>query len=257
MTDSNQAPALLETDGAIATITLNRPAAYNAIDIEMAQTLERLALQVEAQAEIRVLVLRAAGKAFCAGGDIRLFVEHLDNLTAPITELLQHLNGFVSTLRRMPQLVITSVQGPAAGAGFSLAFMGDFCVAAEGARFTPAYAQIGISPDAGGSIGVVRALGPRRALQLFLTEPEISSQRAEALGLVTQVAPDEQLAAATLALAQRLAAINPIAAAHTKQLVWQASDIPISARLAAEASGVLSCMQTEAFKLQVRKFAAR
>ena len=144
MAERNEAPALLEVDGPIATITLNRPGAYNAIDIEMARTLEALALDVEARAEVRVLVLRAAGKAFCAGGDIKLFIEHLDDLAPPIGILLKHLNGFVSALRRMPQLVVTSVQGPAAGAGFSLAFMGDFCVAAEGARFSTAYARIGI-----------------------------------------------------------------------------------------------------------------
>ena len=254
---NSDAPTMLRIDGAIATITLNRPEAYNAIDIETAVCLESLAATVEARDDVRVLVINAAGKAFCAGGDVKLFAEHIDNLGPPISALLNHLNGFLLTLRRMPQIVITSVQGAAAGAGFSLAFMGDLCIAADNARFRPAYAQIGVSPDAGGTVGVVQTVGPRVALQLFLGEPEISSERAERLGLVSKIVPAAELTEATVVYAQALAAISPVAAAMTKKLIWQSAENPLSDQLNAEQQAILGCMGTPEFKARVRSFGSR
>lgn len=159
MIDEQEACACLSVNGMIATITLNKPTAYNAIDTDMALRLKLLALEVEARKDIRVLVLAGAGKSFCAGGDLDFFVRHIDDLAPPITQLLTDLNIFLLVLQRMPALVLTSVQGVAAGAGFSLAFMGDFCIAADNARLRPAYIQIGLSPDAGGTAALVRAVG--------------------------------------------------------------------------------------------------
>lgn len=255
--NSEHAPASLEIVGSIATITLDRPEAYNAIDIAMARCLEELSAVVEAREDVRVLVLRASGKVFCAGGDVKLFVEHLEKLAPPISELLTHLNDFLLRLRRMRPLVVTSVHGSAAGAGLSLAFIGDFCIAADDARFRPAYAQLGVSPDAGGTHAVVRALGARGALQLFLLEPELSAVRAQELGLVTKAVPAADLDAATTQMVERLAAINPEAAASTKQLVWQSSLSQLDEQLEAESQAILRCMETEEFKAKVRKFASR
>lgn len=254
---SEQSPAHLSIDGAIATLTLNRPAAYNAIDISMARCLAQLAKEVEELQQVRVLLLRGAGKAFCAGGDISLFVANADDLGPPITELLGNLNDFLLTLRRMPQLVITCVHGLAAGAGLSLACMGDISVAGYNTRFRPAYAALGLSPDAGGSVGIVEAVGPRRALQLLLLEDEIDGRRAEHLGLVTYVVEEQVLEATAAAFAQKAAALSPDAVAATKRLCWQSSDTPLKAQLGGELHAILGCMRTDVFLGNISRFASR
>lgn len=242
------APALLQVEGVVAFITLNRPGSFNAIDIDMAVCLEELALIVERDRRVRVLVIRGAGKAFCAGGDIKLFLAHIDDLAPPISRLLEHLNRFLLALRRMDKLVLTSVHGAVAGAGFSMAFMGDFCIAADNARFRPAYAQIGVSPDSGGTIGLVQALGARRALQIFLDEPEISVERADQLGLLSRVVGQTELEAQTREYAERLAGLSHTAAAATKRLVWQSASVPVNQQLEFEARSIISCMTTSEFR---------
>jgi len=188
-------PALLRTDGPLATITLNRPAAFNAIDLAIAKRLEELGLQVEASENIRVLVIEGEGRAFCAGGDLATIgaAAAADTIAPVVGEMLQHYHGFIATLRRMPKIVLASVHGSAAGAGLSLAFVADLCIAAEDARFTPAYAKLGVSPDGGGTVGVVRAVGVRRALQIFLAEDSFSAAQAFAWGLVAKVVPAAEL----------------------------------------------------------------
>tara|TARA_R110000796_G_scaffold252001_1_gene384796 strand:+ start:42575 stop:43384 length:810 start_codon:yes stop_codon:yes gene_type:complete len=242
------APALLEVDGPLAIITLNRPASFNAIDIDMAVCLEMLALRVKQTDSVRVLVLRGAGKAFCAGGDVSLFLAHIDNLEPPISKLLSHLNRFLLVLREMDKVVLTSVHGAVAGAGFSMAFMGDFCIAAANTRFRPAYAQIGVSPDAGGTVGLVHAVGARRALQIFLNEPELDCGRADQLGLLAKVVEPAELEAKTHQFAMQLAQLNPVAVAGTKRLVWQSGAVSLEQQLADEAHSIITCMATKEFK---------
>lgn len=245
---------LLKVEGAIATLTFNRPDVYNSIDSQMARRLNVLALQVEQLEQVQVLIIRGAGKAFCAGGDINFFIRHAADLGPPITELLTHLNAFLITLKRMPALVITSVHGVAAGAGFSLAFMGDYCIAAKSARFRPAYASLGVSPDAGGSYALVQSLGARRALAVLLS-PELGGDQALTLGLVTEQAPDAELEQVTLAFARNLVKLNPQALASTKQLVWRASGHGLQQHLDAELHEMLKCMATPRFHETIRRFA--
>ena len=192
-------PALLSLEGPIATITLNRPAAFNSIDLSIAKKLEALGAEVEASDDIRVLVIEGAGRAFCAGGDLQTIgaAAAADTIAPVVGELLQHYHAFITMLRRMPKIVLASVHGSAAGAGLSLAFVADLCIATEDARFTPAYAKLGVSPDGGGTVGVVAAVGVRRALQIYLAEDSFSAAQALSWGLVTRVVPAVELKAAT------------------------------------------------------------
>src|SRR5215469_2386143 len=196
---SSDDPALLRIDGAIATITLNRPAAFNSINLAIAQKLEALSAEVEASDDIRVLVIEGEGRAFCAGGDLQTIGAAAEAGTiAPVVgELLKHYHAFITTLRRMPKIVLSSVHGSAAGAGLSLAFVADLCIAAEDARFTPAYSKLGVSPDGGGTVGVVAAVGARRALDIFLCQDSFSAAQAFAWGLVAKVVPAAELKSAT------------------------------------------------------------
>src|ERR1700690_959459 len=133
-------PALLRIEGPIATITLNRPAAFNSIDLSIARKLEQLSAEVEADDDIRVLVIEGAGRAFCAGGDLQTIgaAAAAGNITPVVSELLKHHHAFITSLRQMAKIVLASGHGSAAGAGLSLAFVADLCICADDARFTPA-----------------------------------------------------------------------------------------------------------------------
>jgi enoyl-CoA hydratase/carnithine racemase len=157
----------------------------------------------------------------------------------------------------MPKVVLASVHGSAAGAGLSLAFVADLCIAAEDARFTPAYAKLGVSPDGGGTVGVVASVGARRALQIYLAEDTFSAAQAYDWGLVTKVVPAAELKAATRELAQRLAQNAPAALAATKALIQRAPVAPIEAQLDAERDAIIDCMHTDEFRVAVKKFTSK
>ena len=253
---SSDDPALLALDGAIATITLNRPAAFNSINLPIAKKLEQLAADVEADDDIRVLVIQGEGRAFSAGGDLQTngAAAAADNVAPVVSELLLHYHAFITSLRRMNKIVVSSVHGSAAGAGLSLAFVADMCIATDDARFTPAYAKIGVSPDGGGTVGVVSAVGARRALQIFLAEDSFSAAQAYDWGLLAKVVPAGELKSATRALAARLAK-NPLSAiAATKALIHRAATNPIDAQLDAEKDAIIDCMHTDDFRAAVKKF---
>ena len=252
-------PALLRIEGPIATITLNRPAAFNSIDLSIARKLEQLSAEVEADDDIRVLVIEGEGRAFCAGGDLQTIgaAAAADNIAPVVGELLRHHHAFITTLRRMPKIVLSSVHGSAAGAGLSLAFVADLCIAAEDARFTPAYSKLGVSPDGGGTVGVVAAVGTRRALQIFLAEDSFSAAQAHAWGLVAKVVPAVELKAATRELAHRLAQNAPAGLAATKALIHRAPVTPIEAQLDAERDAIIDCMHTDEFRAAVKKFTSK
>jgi enoyl-CoA hydratase/carnithine racemase len=263
MPDSSQLnaadPALLAIDGPVATITLNRPAAYNSINLAIAKKLELLAAQVEADETVRVLVIQGEGRAFSAGGDLQTIgaAAEADTIAPVVGELLKHYHAFIEILRRMPKIVLTSVHGSAAGAGMALAFVADLCIAADSARFTPAYAKIGVSPDGGSTVGMVGTVGTRRALQIFLAEDSFSAQQAHDWGLVAKVVPEAELKTATRQFAERLAQNTPAAIGGTKSLVYQAALTPTKQQLDAEEEKIIEAMQTKDFRIAVKKFTSK
>jgi enoyl-CoA hydratase/carnithine racemase len=252
-------PALLRIEGPIATITLNRPSAFNSIDLSIAKKLEQLGAEVEADDDIRVLIIEGAGRAFSAGGDLQTIgaAAAADTIAPVVGELLKHYHAFIETLRRMPKIVLTSVHGSSAGAGMGLAFVADLCIAADDARFTPAYAKIGVSPDGGSTVGMVGTVGVRRSLQIFLAEDSFSAQQAYDWGLVAKVVPAADLKAATRQFAERLAQNPPAAIGGTKSLVYQAPVTPTKLQLDAEEEKIIEAMHTEEFRVAVKKFTSK
>src|SRR6266403_3850355 len=252
-------PALLSIEGPIATIRLNRPAAFNSIDLSIARKLEQLGAEVEANDDIRVLVIEGEGRAFCAGGDLQTIgaAAAADTIAPVVGELLKHYHAFVTTLRRMPKIVLANVHGSAAGAGLSLAFVADLCIATDDARFTPAYAKLGVSPAGGGTVGVVAGGGVRRAMQVYLAEDSFTAQQAYDWGLVAKVVPAVELKAATRELALRLAQNAPAGLAATKALIHRAATTPITQQLDAERNAIIDCMLTEDFRIAVKKFTSK
>src|ERR1700760_4889224 len=239
-------PALLRIEGPIATITLNRPGAFNSVNLAIAQRLEQLAAEVEGNSDIRVLVIEGEGRAFCAGGDLQTIgaAAASDSIAPVVGELLKHYHAFITTLRKMPKLVLSSVHGSAAGAGMSLAFIADLCIAAEDARFTPAYHKLGVSPDGGGTVGVVSTVGVRRALQIYLGEDNLTAQQAYDWGLVAKGVPADELKAATREFALRLAQTAPSGIAATKALIHRSPTSPIEQQLDAEGGGIIPRLLT-------------
>src|SRR5260370_33606730 len=148
-------PALRRIEGPMATFNLTGPSAFNPIDLAIAKKLEQLGAVVEANDHIRVLVIEGEGRDFCGGGDLQTIgaAAAADNIAPVVGEMLSHYHAFITALRRMAKIVLASVDGSAAGAGLSLAFVADLCIAPQDTPFTPAYAHPGVSPDGGRTPG--------------------------------------------------------------------------------------------------------
>jgi 2-(1,2-epoxy-1,2-dihydrophenyl)acetyl-CoA isomerase len=200
------APIRFDLADRVATLTLDRPDRLNALVPEMREGFEA-ALAAAASPAVKVLVLRGAGRAFCAGGDIGWMARALEEGRWAEMEALLNLGVAVAHgLATLPKPVVAVVQGPAAGAGMSLALCADLRIAATEAAFSMAFAKIGLHPDWGGSVMLSRLVNPALAGELMMTGETIDAGRALAMGLVNHVVPADQLDAAAQALVGRLAA---------------------------------------------------
>lgn len=199
-------PIRFEIRERIATLTLNRPDKLNALVPDMKEGFEE-ALAKAADPAVKALLLRGAGRAFCAGGDIGWMAKALSEGRWTEMEALLDLGASVAhALATLPKPVVAIVHGPAAGAGMSLALCADLRIATPEALFSMAFVKIGLHPDWGGSIGLSRLVNPAIAAELMLTGDTIDAARAQVLGLVNQIVPADQLEAAVEALCRRLAA---------------------------------------------------
>jgi 2-(1,2-epoxy-1,2-dihydrophenyl)acetyl-CoA isomerase len=247
-------PVLLERSGAIATITLNRPALLNALNGELAQQLYAAVQSCAADEAIRCVVLRGAGRGFMAGGDIKSFRERLNTPGGPTEFLFEPFHGSISLLRSMAKPVIASLHGPVAGAGVSLALAPDLAIAAESAVFTLAYTRIGTSPDGGSTYLLPRIVGLRRALEIALLAENFDARQALDWGVVNRVVPDEQLAAETARMAERLAGGPTAAYAKVKALLNKSLDQDLAAQLSAEEEFFRASTRTRDFAEGVNAF---
>lgn len=199
-------PIRFEIRDRIATLTLNRPDKLNALVPEMKEGFEE-ALAKATDPNVKALLLRGAGRAFCAGGDIGWMAKALAEGRWTEMEALLDLGAAVAHgLAMLPKPVVAVVQGPAAGAGLSLALCADLRLATPEALFSMAFVKIGLHPDWGGSVGLSRLVNPAIAAELMLTGDTVDAMRAQALGLVNQIVPADLLETAVEALARRLAA---------------------------------------------------
>lgn len=232
---SENQPVLLDIDAAgIATLTLNRPQQFNTIDIASMQCLANLLHDIEANAAVRAVILRGAGKTFSGGGDIRSMRARIDDLPRFIGEIVDHFHAAIIALRRLPVPVIASVHNSAAGGGFSLALACDLVVATESSRFVIAYPKLATSTDGGLSFFLTSRLGTARALDLLLLRDEIGAGEARDLGLVNRVAADDALEQETLAVARRVAELPAQSVREIKRLVAGLGDAALHEQLAAE-----------------------
>ena len=192
-------------EGAVASIELNRPDAANGLTARMAAELRAAARLCDDDASLKVVVLRARGRFFCAGGDIKEMQAHGDAVGRELKALADDLHGAIATLCRMEPVLIVAVNGVAAGGGFSFALVGDIVLAAESASFTMAYTKAGLCPDGSSTWLLPRLVGLRKAQELMLLNPKLSAAEAQRIGLVTRVVADDALDAEVDALAAELA----------------------------------------------------
>jgi 2-(1,2-epoxy-1,2-dihydrophenyl)acetyl-CoA isomerase len=227
-----------ERDGGIAKLTLNRPAVGNAIDVPMARALMEAAIVCDEDDSIRCVLLSGTGRLFCAGGDVGAFAAAGDAIPSLLKEITAYLHMAIARFARMGKPLVTAVNGPAAGAGLSLAILGDIALAARSAHFTLAYTAIGLSPDGGSTWLLPRLIGMRRAQELVMTNKRVAADEAASMGLITRVVEDADLAAEAQAVASRLAAGATVALGKSRNLLLASFAASLESHMEAESRAI-------------------
>lgn len=225
-------------ESGLARITLNRPEAGNAMDRAFMHEIREVAQRCDGDDAVRAVLLTGSGRMFSVGGDLGWFGQHMDDIGGVIKAAADQLHQAVSTFARMRKPMVVAVNGPAAGAGFSLALLGDYKIAAQSASFTMAYTAAGLSPDGGASYLLPRLVGDARARELMLTNRKLSAEEALAWGMINAVVPDSELAEAAQSMAQRLAAGPTRAFATVKSLLGSSPHVSLETQLQFEADGI-------------------
>lgn len=244
-------PLQLEVDGAIARIIFNRPDSLNALNQAMAEGFRDAIAQVAGDRDIRVLLLKGAGRGFMAGGDVAaLAADPIGNTPSIMDPLHQGLLQMAA----LPIPVVAGLHGPVAGAGMSLALATDLAMAADNTVLQMAYCRIGASPDGSGSWHLARLVGLRKAMEITLMSEPIQAQEARSLGLVNWVVPAAELEDRLNELLARLASGAVGAYGRSKALLRQAALNTLAEHLAAEKAAFLQGAQGAEFQEGARAF---
>ncbi|MCR4400163.1 MAG: enoyl-CoA hydratase-related protein [Syntrophomonadaceae bacterium] len=232
-------------EGAVCTVTMNRPAAMNAMNDELVKGLQA-AFDACRDDSVRAVVLTGAGKAFCLGGDLNFADQYgAGDRAAFFREFPHHLTRLIAEMRRLPKPIIASVNGVAAGVGLSLAAACDLRIASARAVFKQAYTSVALAVDGGWSQMVPLLVGLGKATEMLFLDEVMSAEEALRCGLVNRVVPAEELADATAALAQRLANGPTRAFAEVKQLLNKSMLPFLEVQLEAERQAMVACSLTE------------
>lgn len=221
---------LYEVGGRIATITLNRPDAYNATTDEMYQELQHAIGAIASDPDVGCVIVTGAGKGFCAGADLKA---RKDDMT-PLQRRSRHrwiLREILEPLFRLEKPVIAAVNGAAAGAGFNIALACDFIVASDRASFMQAFARVGLVPDLGGLYLLGRVTGINKAKELCFTARKVPAEEAQSLGIVNHVVPHDELMDRAREIAGTIAAGSPTAMAMTKTLLDKSTNATLDQML--------------------------
>ena len=250
-------PVRVSVEGALATLTLDRPSAGNTIDLPLARSLLAAAIRCDQDPAIRCVVLTGNGRLFCGGGDLGTLAEAGEALPGVLSELAGTLHMAVSRLMRMEKPLLVLVNGPAAGAGLSLALAGDVVLAARSAHFTAAYGGVGLSPDGGMSWLLPRLVGLRRAQEVILTNRRVDAEEAERIGLVTRTVDDAALARVGTEVAGRLAASATRALGLARGLLAESLGSGLETQLEREARAIAEAGRSPDGREGVAAFLAR
>lgn len=244
----------------VATITLNRPKSFNAMSPDLIRELPLAFSWLADRAEARAAIVTGAGRAFCAGGDVNWFKRSMDDdaidPSAEVRRGADLLHQGILDLRRVAFPVVAAINGPAAGAGFSLALACDIRIASSEAFLAPAYGRIGVSPDGGLTWLLPRTVGSAKAIEILLDDPNIDAQSALEIGLVNEVVTPEQLLARANERARELSVKSPHYVRVCKQLVATAFDRGLADHLQLERHGIAEGLGTADARRGISAFLA-
>ncbi len=256
MTPAGNDPVLVENEGGVRTITLNRPKVMNALNEELGVALDKALRTAGEDGAVRCILLTGAGRAFCSGQDLAEYAGSLDS-DRPI-DLVQRLqsvyNPIIRRIRTMEKPIVASVNGAAAGAGCSLALACDLRVAAESATFIQAFINVGLVPDCGGTWMLPRLVGMCRAMELAFTGRKVEASEAMEMGLLNRVVPNQALPRESRVFAQRLANMPAQAVGLTKRMLNTAWTADLETQLELEAKLQASALQTDDHREGVQAF---
>lgn len=240
-------PILLQRDGAVARLTLNRPEKLNSLTLGMLADLSAALTELDGDDTVRAVILTGTGRGFCAGQDLSDH-EAMDDTRAVRAVVERHYNPVIRQIRTLPQPVVAAVNGVAAGAGCSLALACDIAIATESAKFTNAFVNIGLIPDCGGSYFLPRMVGQARALGLSLLGEPIDAKVAAEWGLIWEAVPDADFAREVETLAKRLAEMPTAAVGLIKHAINVSGHHSLDQQLAIEAELQAQAAETEDYQ---------
>lgn len=227
----SDAELIVERNGPVATLTLNRPQAMNALSPSLLSALCKALRELQEDDDVRALVLTGNGRAFCAGLDLKAMGNHPEGLAA---FAIHGENDIYAAMESFDRPIIVGVNGVAATGGFELALMGDILIAATGARFADTHCRVGLAPGWGLSQKLARIIGPSRAREAHFSGNFISAEQADAWGLVSRVVAPEALSGACQQLAEDIASCVPWTVKAYKALVNEGLEMTMGAGLAME-----------------------
>lgn len=245
-----------ERHGHVAVVTLDRPAARNALDEVMRRELPQLLQQLREDEAVRALVLHGAGGHFCAGGDLRA-MSATPRTAWQSRQRIHDLHEWLPAWVNLEKPVIAAVDGAAFGGGFSLALLADFVLATPRARFCQVFARIGLVPDLAAMYLLPRIVGLQRAKELMFSARVLPADEAKALGIVYALHEPEALLPQALALAQRFTQASPLAIGLTKNILNQSFQLDQRALAELESYAQGLCMDSDYHRDAVRRFLAR
>jgi 2-(1,2-epoxy-1,2-dihydrophenyl)acetyl-CoA isomerase len=225
----------------ILQITLNRPDAYNALNLDMMKLLGEALSSAAVNNSIKGVFITGNGKAFCAGGDLKWISQQTEDAGSVLYRLAPQFHLSVTEIRRMKKPVVAAINGIAAGGGFSLALACDFRVMAQSAILRQAYTSSGLSIDGGGSFALPRLVGLARAMEIMAFDQPVSSRQALEWGLVTKVVPDQDLLSESLAMLNALAKTSLHSFGWSKKLMTDSFNATLETQLEWERQGISDC----------------
>jgi len=234
-----------EVRDGVAHLMLNRPKAANALDLTLVRELVDVAETCDRDPAIRAVLLTAAGKMFCAGGDLRSFAAAESSIPELVREVADTLHKALSIFARMDAPIVAAVNGIAAGAGMSLVCHADMAIAAESAKFTMAYTAAGLTPDGSSTFFLPRILGRRRTAELMLTNRRLSAAEAAEWDIVNRVVPDDDLLAEAEALAKQLASGPTRAFGGVKKLLIASATNDLEPQMDLETDFIVAMTETK------------
>ena len=249
----------MKIDGGVATMTMNRPEARNALSMEMRSLMDEMFHQVEFDDAIRCVVLEGTGDHFMAGGDVKNMHEYLrshdeSDIQSHFLHRIHDLHTIVFSMRRMPKPIVAKVRGAAAGAGVSFAAACDLVIAEESAFFTLAYCNIGTTPDGSSSFHLPRAIGIKLAMEMTLLGDRYTAQQMANMGLVNFVVPNEKLDEETDKLASRLANGPTQVYGQGKRLMYSSLENEFESQLQLEAECFADCAKRNDYREGITAF---